>query len=109
MRSLFHLTLRRPRSGRLEGRGQQPSRSSFETRFALPRVNALAFNPGMACMGRPGKLVANVPDGQNVALCGATIPSMGPAKGAMVIRPDSLYRCGWYTSFGTVFFPVLQK
>ena len=45
MRSLSHLTLRRPRSGRLEGRGQQSSRSSFGERFALPRVNT-SSTPG---------------------------------------------------------------
>jgi hypothetical protein len=109
MRSLSHLTLRRPRSGRLEGRGQQSSRSSFETRFALPRVNAPAFNPWVACIGRFGKLSPAFPMDRMSHFAVQQYPAMAPAKGAMVIRPDSLYRCGWYTSLGTGLFPVLQK
>src|SRR3954452_8041187 len=60
-------------------------------------------------MNRLGKLVAGVPDRQNVSFAVQKYPQPAPAKGAMVIRPDSLYRCGWHTSFGTGLFPVLQN
>jgi len=60
-------------------------------------------------MARLGKLSPAFPMDRMSHFAVQQYPAMAPAKGAMVIRPNSLYRCGWYTSFGTGFFPVLQK
>src|SRR5258708_37931705 len=87
---LLPRTLHEPTStGRRGGtRAQRPAR----------RANAGADRTGRpACMDRMSHFAMQ------------QFERMAPAKGAMAIRPASLYWCGWHTSFGAGYFPRPAK